>query len=105
MFDMIQRQAVDIATQEAERRAKKEQPSGTVTSTPLVLGGIKSLPQRGGPLRAWAELAAHHLSYDEWDAIVSHCEGTVRPFRGDVIRFFENAFAELRLKDGRIILP
>jgi hypothetical protein len=102
-LEVVKRQTLDIARQEAERRRELPQASFKVIDFREVMS--KPIPPRKQPLRAWAELAAPLIDKSEWDDIVYFCDDEVRPFRGNVIRFFETAFESLRLKDGTLIVP
>jgi hypothetical protein len=106
-FEAVKRQAVAIATQEAQRRKKEAENRPPTTTLKFMRASdfTGPIPPRKQPLRAWAELAAPLITEDEWQEIVWHCHDRLPAFDGDMIRFFENAFEGLHLKDGCLVVP
>ncbi|WP_332717378.1 hypothetical protein [Pelagibacterium mangrovi] len=56
-------------------------------------------------IRFWAMRVAPLVTHEQWDEIVWHAVDAVPDFKGDVIRFFENRFEMLHLKDGTLCVP
>lgn len=56
-------------------------------------------------IRFWAMRVAELLDSAQWDEMVEHARRSVPDFSGDVIRFYENAFEGLALRDGNVIYP
>lgn len=98
-FETIKCQALAIARREQHERASQEKKTG-ITATRFDASSLP--PPRPGKtaLRAWAELAAPLITFDEWEQLAWHCADSVKPFDGDLIGFFERAFEGLALKDG-----
>lgn len=55
-------------------------------------------------LRFWAMRVANVITERQWQEMVEAVEEAVPDFKGDVIRFFENRFEMLELKDGARIV-
>jgi hypothetical protein len=99
-FETVKTQAVQIARREQYQRATAEQKTAPITATQFDAASLPSPRPGKSPLRAWAELAAPLITFGEWETIAWHCADTVKPFEGDLIRFFETAFEGLELRDG-----
>lgn len=101
-FEKIKKQAVAIVRQ--EQKSRDDAAARAVDQPPLRFFKASEFvgepSPRKQPLRAWAELAAEHITEPEWQEMVWHCADTVQPFKGDVISFFESAFEGVKLKDG-----
>jgi hypothetical protein len=99
-FDTVKAHALAIAEREQHRRATAEKKDKPLTATWFDAASLPSSPPGKSALRAWAELAAPLVTYEEWAAIAWHCADTVKPFDGDLVSFFETAFEGLTLRDG-----
>jgi hypothetical protein len=97
-FETIKKQALGIARHENERRRLTSK-SNELKFTAFDMTTY-SPPVGKKPVRAWAELAAPQITFDQWSDIAYHCADTVKPFRGCVISFMECAFDGLQMKDG-----
>ncbi|TIL74010.1 MAG: hypothetical protein E5Y89_21005 [Mesorhizobium sp.] len=56
-------------------------------------------------IRWWARRAASALEHEQWDRMIWAAKEAVPDYPGDQIRFFENVFADLRLRDGFLVIP
>jgi hypothetical protein len=102
-FETIKQQAIGIAARENERRINNPvEPFKMMTSAEFVRDYTNPVGMK--PIKAWAQLAAPMVSFDEWSDIVDHCDEHIT-FKGDVVRFFETAFEGLRTADGHVIVP
>lgn len=98
-FETIKKQAVAIMLREKHERDTRET-AETPTLIMYSAADIPPPPPGKRAVKAWAELAAPQITFDEWSDIAYHCADTVKPFRGCVISFMECAFDGLQMKDG-----
>ncbi|AFL52161.1 hypothetical protein ABIE78_001978 [Sinorhizobium fredii] len=112
-YHAIRREALALCREEIERRVKfyaRCDRMGVSTVRVYTAADMFNRPFFYKPWqrkhREFAKRVAPYLTFEQWDNIAYECDDLARRMHGpmDGIRWFENIFEPLRLKDGRMIV-